>query len=108
MRRHNHSRRAVAALKAVLLDERFLHGMKLAPFREPFDRRDFLLVRLHGEEEAGLDQFAVEKERAGAALADNAADVRAREADLLDGKMRQELARLDVFLIPPPIDYPEI
>src|ERR1700740_66519 len=36
---HQHARRAVAALQAVLLPEAFLDGMELAVLLEPLDRR---------------------------------------------------------------------
>src|ERR1700692_4852764 len=47
--RHQHSRRAIAALQAVLLPEAFLHRVELAVLLEPFDRRDLVAVGLHRE-----------------------------------------------------------
>ena len=39
-RRHDHARRAEAALQAVMLAERLLHRMQLAALRQALDRRD--------------------------------------------------------------------
>src|SRR5215510_2078262 len=47
--RHHHSRRAVAALQAVLLSEPLLHGMELAALLEVLDGPDLAAVGLHGE-----------------------------------------------------------
>src|SRR3954470_4310588 len=58
-RRHDHARRAVAALEAVLLPEAFLHRMELAVGGEPFDGGDRAAVGLDREHRAGLDAAAV-------------------------------------------------
>jgi hypothetical protein len=102
--RHHHSRRAVAALKSVMFDEGFLNRAQLAVLGEAFDGRDFPAVRLHREMEAGFNDFAVEQNRAGAAFAHDAADVRASEADIFAQKMREQNTWLHVFLVEPAID----
>ena len=101
---HNHSRRTVAALKSVIFDEGFLYRVQLAVFGQTLDCRDFAPICLHGEMETGFHQLAVEKNRAGAAFADNAADVGASEADILPQEMRQEQAGFDVFFEKSPVD----
>src|SRR5258706_6784653 len=104
VRGEDHARRAVAALKAVALDERLLHRMEPAVRLQSLDRGDFPAVRLHREQEARFHQLAVEQDRAGAALADDAADVRAGEAGDLAQKMGQEQPRLDLFFVTPAVD----
>src|SRR4029077_17727526 len=52
--RHDHARRAVAALQAVLLPESLLQRMQLAVARQPFDRGDLRAVGLDGEDRARL------------------------------------------------------
>jgi len=44
---HQHARRAIAALQAVLLPEAFLDGVQLAVALEPLDGRDLTAVGLH-------------------------------------------------------------
>src|SRR3954468_2155235 len=48
--RHDHPRRAVAALQAVFLPERLLQGMQLTVPGEAFDGRDLGAVGLDGED----------------------------------------------------------
>src|SRR2546426_4028189 len=93
-RRHEHPRRAEAALEPVVLAERFLERMELAGLREPLDRHDLRAVRLNGEHDARARRLAVEHDRAGAADAVLAADVRAREPEILAQEVHEQLARL--------------
>src|SRR5213593_2511624 len=82
-RRHNESRSAEPALQAGLLPERLLEGMEPTVRGQSLDRRDSPAFRLHGEHRAALHRAAVDKDRAGAALARIAPDVRAREVELI-------------------------
>src|ERR1051325_646050 len=95
-RGHDHARRAEAALQAVLVPESLLHDVQLAVAGETFDRGDRGAVRLHGEHRARLHRLPVEEDRADAALAGVAADVRAGEAELVAQEVDEEEARLDV------------
>ena len=52
-----------------MLDERRLHGVQLAVFRQPLDRNDFPPFVLHGKSETGVDPFAIHQHGAGAASA---------------------------------------
>lgn len=104
MTRHDHPRRAVTALKSVMFNEGFLNGVQLTVLRKAFDGRDFPAIGLHREMKTGLDDFAVKQNRAGAAFAHDAADVRAGETDIFAQKMREQDTRLDVFLVEPAID----
>src|SRR5580704_2600334 len=78
---HDHAGRAVAALQAVMLAERLLHGMQRAVRgRQALDGEDVGAVELPGEHGAGLDRLAVDVDHAGAALRRVAADMRSGEA----------------------------
>src|SRR5688572_21679796 len=80
--RHDHSRRAEAALKPVLLPEALLQGMQLTLRGKPLDRGDRGAIGLDGEHRARLHAAAIDEHGARAALAGVAADVGAREAQL--------------------------
>src|SRR4051794_32392984 len=67
--RHDLSRRAIAALKGVMLDEGLLHGMQLAVWtRNPFDRCDRMILDARRKSEARQHAPPVDQHRAGAAL----------------------------------------
>ena len=99
--RHDHPRRAVAALEAVLLPEAFLQGMQLTVRREALDRRDRGAVGLDREDRAGLRAPAVDEDGAGAALTGVAPDVRAGQAQVLAEEVDEKHARVDVSLAQP-------
>ena len=84
LRRDQHARRAVAALQRVRLAEAVLqHAQRAVGLRQALDRGDAVAVRLHREHQAGAHRLAVEHDRARAADAVLAADVRAGEAQIL-------------------------
>jgi len=87
---YDHSRGAVTALKSVVFEEGFLYRAQLTVLCQTFDRGEFTAIRLHREVETGFDDFAIEQHGAGAALADDAADVSASETDVLAQEVRQE------------------
>ncbi len=66
----NHSRCAVATLNTVCLDEGLLDGMKGTVFRQALHGQYLLSIDLYCEEQAGLDESAIQNDRAGAALSD--------------------------------------
>jgi len=93
--RHDHARRAEAALQAVVLAKCLLHGMQLVLGRKALDRehgRAFSLQRQHG---AGFDGLAVDMDDAAAALRRVAAHMRPGQAKLLTQQLHQEGAGLD-------------
>ena len=99
-RRHQEAGGAEAALEADRLEEPALHGVHpvdalAGVVSEPFDRRDFSITRLDGQDETRPHGFAVEQHRAGAAHAVLAAEMRAREAELLAEELGERAARLD-------------
>src|SRR5215471_10542650 len=60
-RRHDHSRRAVATLQAMMLPEAFLHRMQLALGCQPFDGGDLRTIGLDGKQGAGLDRLSIDQ-----------------------------------------------
>src|SRR5438477_2068542 len=62
------TRRAVAALKTVMLHERCLDRMQLLAVRQTFDRSDFLAVMNNRETQTGINASAIHQNRAGTAL----------------------------------------
>ena len=100
-RRHDLSRRAVAALEAVVIDECLLHRMERVPGcagarGEPLDRRDRLALLHHRERQAGQDATAVDVHGARAALPVIAALLGAGDAGVLAQCVEQRDARFEV------------
>ena len=67
LRRHQHARRAKAALQRVAIAEGGLQIGDLAAVGQPFDRLDRCVVRLHRQHQAGTNDLAVHAHGAGAA-----------------------------------------
>ena len=89
--RHGHedAGRAVAALQAVMIVHRLLQRMICAVLAgEAFDRRNRVIVRLHGEHQAGAHRLAIEKDGAGAADAVLAADMGAGKRQIVANESR--------------------
>ncbi len=84
------SRRAEAALQAVVLDERALDRVQPAVGRESLDRGDRGAGRLQREHRAALHGAAVEENRARSALARVAADVCARQPEPVSQRMDEQ------------------
>src|SRR5262249_24321755 len=101
---YHHARRAVAALKSVVFNECFLNRAQFTVRCQPFDGRDLAVIRLHSQMETGFNNFAIEQHGAGAALADDAADMSPSEADVLAQKMRKKQPWFDVFFIQAAVD----
>ena len=95
-RGHDHARRAVAALQAVLLPEALLQRMQLPFRRETLDRRHRRAVGLHGKHRARLRAPAVDEHRARAALARVTADMGSREIEMLAQEVHEQCAWFDV------------
>ena len=91
-RRHDHPRRADAALRAAVLDERALQRMTAA---EPFDRRHARAGDLRDRHQARVHRHAVDQHRARAALAFAAAFFRAGQRAVLAQHVEQALHRMD-------------
>src|SRR4051812_48667133 len=95
--RHDHARRAEAALEAVLRPEALLERMERAVRAlHPLDRADVGAVGLDRQHRAALHGLAVDRDRAGAALARITADVGAGELEVLAEELDEHPSRLDV------------
>src|SRR6266542_5975769 len=94
--RHDHARRAEAALQAVLFPEAFLDRMQLAVLGHALDGLHLRALALDGQERTGLHRQAVDVHGAGAALAGVAAHVGAGEPRELPDVVDEEEAGLDV------------
>src|SRR5439155_20898106 len=79
-------------------------GMQVAVAGEALDRRDLEAVGLDSQHGARLDRLAFEQHRARAARGRVAADVRARQAELLSQEVDEQLPRLDLRLPSLPVD----
>jgi hypothetical protein len=106
---HRHGRTdlprgTVAALEAVVLDERRLHRMQLVGRAHAFDGGDLGAVVHDREAQAGIDAAAVDQHRAGAALALVAAllgagqvQVFAQRVEERGAGVERQLARLAIY-----------
>src|SRR5258708_13705880 len=70
-RRHDHARRAIAALQPVIIAERGLHRMQLVALRDALDGGDVGAIGLADQYRAGFDRAAIEMHDPGAARAVN-------------------------------------
>src|SRR6267378_2170345 len=97
---HQHSRRAEAALQRVLLVKGLLQRLQLAGIRKALDGVHPAAVRLHGEHQAAAHDIAVDPQGACAAHPVLAADVRAREAQLIAQEVDEVLPRRNATAYP--------
>ena len=103
--RHQHSRRAEAALQAMRVAKRGLERIEAAVRRrKSFNCLNGVPVRLHGEHDAGARGFAVKEDGAGAAHTVLAPNVGAGESEVLSQKIAEQQARLDAALIAHSVD----
>src|SRR5688572_3405887 len=95
LRRHQHAGRAEPALQRIFLVERLLQLCQLLAVRQALDGFHPAAIRLDREHQAAAHNFAVDAQRARAADAVLAADVRAGQPELIAQEIDQVLARLD-------------
>ena len=86
---------AIAALEGVALDEGGLQRMELLALGEALDGRDLASLHKGGEREARFHALAVHQHRAGAALAEAAALLRAGQMQVLAQGIEQRGARIE-------------
>ena len=102
--RHQHSGGAEAALQAVIFGEGLAQQRHDRIGFEPFQRRDLGAVRRSREGDAGSRGRAVDQDRARAAHAMLAADMRRRQRLMLAQEIREVQARRDLGLHVPAVD----
>src|SRR6202020_282964 len=93
---HDHTRRAEAALQAMIVLERLLHRVQLAVRGEAFDRSDLRAIAARREHRARLDCAAVDVDDAGPALRGVASDMRAGQAQILPQELHEQRPRIDI------------
>src|SRR5208282_2625705 len=103
-RGHDHTRRAVAALKAVLFPEAFLNGVHLAVFGEALDSRDLTALGLHSQCRARLDRASVHQHRARAAQRSLAPNMRAGQLRDIAEVMHEQHPRVDIVTVALAVD----
>ncbi len=81
-RGHDHAGGAEAALEALRVEKGALHGMQFVAAGEAFDGRYLAAFGAEGGNEAAVHRLAVERHRAGAAVAGVAAFLDAEPAEL--------------------------
>src|SRR5262245_6386288 len=101
---HNHPRRAVAALQAVMFPEALLDRVQIAAHRHAFNGGDVCAVSLDGKHRTGLNRLSVENNRARAADRSLAADVRAGQPQHISDVMYQQQARLNFVSMSDTVD----
>ena len=87
--RHEHARRADAALGAAVLQECLLERVQATGRREALDRQDRLALDLRQRHQAAVDDLTVDQHRAGAALALAAALLGAGQTEVLAQRVEQ-------------------
>src|SRR5216683_6378315 len=93
---HDHARCAEATLQAMLLPEAVLKRVKRAVLLQTFDGFDLTAIRLDREQGARLDVLTVENDRARPAVRGVAANMRARQVQVLSDEVDQQQARFDL------------
>ena len=102
-RRAQLPRRAVAALKTVLLDEGCLQWVQDIAVRQALDGHDLAAVRLHRQGQAGVHTLTVQQHGTGAACALVAALLRACHVQALAHDVQQRHARLEEQFVSRPV-----
>src|SRR6516225_1954628 len=96
MRTHHHAWDAIAALRGLDFDEGALDWRRLGRRAEPLQRRDLSLGEERNRRHKGKNGFAIDQDRAGAALAEPAAELRGVKFQFVTQHVKQRRARIDV------------
>src|SRR5205814_8218376 len=91
LRRQEHARRAIAALRGAELGKGLLEGMEAATVSHPLDRRDPATFEVGGKREARQHGEAVDEDGARSALAELAAVLRPGESEALAQDLEERL-----------------
>src|SRR5947207_492061 len=102
--RHQEAGGAEAALQAVVLAKRLLQRVERLAVGQPLDGLDRVAVHLGREQQARSHSGAVDDDGARPAHAVLAAEVGAREVEVVAQEVRQGLAHLDGLLVGPSVD----
>src|SRR5271155_2075333 len=99
LRPHHHAGNAVTALRRLRLDEGLLDRRGLVLRAEPFERRDLLAGEQYDRRHAGKDRLAIDQHRAGAALAESAAEFGGVELELAAQHVKQRRAWIGIHVM---------
>src|SRR5207245_354379 len=83
LRRQDDAAEAKAALRRLLVDERFLNRVRVVRRTETFERGDLGAVHRADRRDARADRAAADDDRAGAALPEAAAEFRAPKREIV-------------------------
>src|SRR5688572_17427282 len=98
------TRRTVAALIAVMLDEGRLHGMEIIRRAKALDRRDRVAFVHHGKAKTGVDADAINEDCARAALPVIASLLGAGQMEVLTKGVEQGGTGIEIKLLACPVD----
>src|SRR3972149_5135599 len=100
----NHSRRAKAALKPAIRDERFLQRVKLPILRQTFDGQNRPSPDFESERRARAHRPPVDEQGASATDLNVARKLDAGQTEPIADHIEQELVRLHLQLLEPPVE----
>src|ERR1700750_3174089 len=80
---HDHAVQAIAALRGLLLDKGFLHGIRMVASAEALECEDLTSKRAIDRNDAGTRREAVDQDGAGAAFAEPAAIFRSVQFEIV-------------------------
>ena len=92
----NHAAQAIAALRGLLFDERFLNRVRLVDRAQTFESDDLGALHRFHRRDAGAHRLALHEDRAGSALSEAAAEFRAAQAEVVAQHVKQRRGRIDV------------
>ncbi len=104
LRPHHHAGDAIAALRRLLFHEGALDRRRRLDGAEPFQRRHLLAFEQQQRRHAGQHRLAVDDHRAGAALAEPAAEFGGVELDFVAQHVEQRRIRIGFDLVIVTID----
>src|SRR5439155_531625 len=96
LRRQDHAVQAEAALRRLFVDECLLQRMRLLRRPQPFEGRDLRAGDRADRRHARTDCAAADDDRARAALAETAAELRPAEPEIITEHVQQWRRRIDV------------
>ena len=104
LRPHHHAGDTIAALRRLLLDEGALDRRRRLDRSQAFERRDLPALQQHQRRDAGQHRLAVDDHRAGAALAEAAAEFGGVELEIVAQHIEQRRIGIRVDLMVLTID----
>src|ERR1700722_4088118 len=101
--RKNNSVQAIAALRGLLFDERFLNGVRLVNRAQSLELDNFDALHRFHRCDAGANSLALHNNRAGSALSEAAAEFRSAQAKIVNQQVKQRRCRIDIEAVSLPV-----